>query len=98
MTVKLKHTAQSTVQRLISINSRRSLAVNKKPNDISDEITNTALEYSSFQVVHKFPVAPALRNKTQGDLRLGHLYQIASLQNHFNFLCVALHPDRGGEL
>lgn len=41
VTVKLKHIAYATVQVSIAMDSRGSLAANKKPNDICDETTNT---------------------------------------------------------
>lgn len=69
----------------------------EKPKSISDENTNMVRECSSFQVMHKFTVAPALRNRSKVT-RARTSFQIASLQNHFNFLCVVLHPDRGSEL
>lgn len=100
ITLKQSYRSCSISVRLASKKKKRGGGGKKrkeKPKSISDENTNMVRECSSFQVMHKFTVAPALRNRSKVT-RARTSFQIASLQNHFNFLCVVLHPDRGSEL
>lgn len=70
---------------------------NKNLNDISGEHFYMVRKYGQFQVIHKFTDAMDVKNKFKVTWARTSL-QIASLQNHFNFLCAAPHPDRGSEL
>lgn len=97
ITLKQSYRSCSISVRLASKKKKGGGGRKEKPKSISDENTNMVRECSSFQVMHKFTVAPALRNRSKVT-RARTSFQIASLQNHFNFLCVVLHPDRGSEL